>query len=794
MEIINFNSKSSDLPFNVKFSLERLYQEHEVFANNPDHPYQKSAKVVLKKANQFPELREGLEDMSQIDKYAEVIELITEALFPTALQTNEIKAIMVPFQYLAFRPTVRFSNILKNAGEDFQMNIANFDEDNFYMMACSFILGKFYKQPFNFSRPIFVEIPDKNSGIVRSYRIMFNADFTEIQKTDKAPELTQEDINQLLLDGGNMELWKEKFPPNSYTFKGFGIMNLYDATLDVTISKVRSLFLRHDENVFDEFEENMRILFGIKDLTVGFSVYNTKTHEVYGSFLHKPTRSLFIKAEEEGNYEDMFCGGITQYCMVNMHTLAIPDADLYGENTGHNLFSKRLSEKGIKSILLAPIKLDNGLIQLLEFASPRKNDLNSLNAAKLQDIVPFVKIAADRYFEESENLLESTIQENYTTIHPAVKWRFNNAASNFLKHKRQGEEMPFLENIVFENVYPLYGQSDIKGSSTARNNAIQSDLELQLSLVIDTFKSITAIKPMPIYKKLVFRVNECLTNVKNGLKAGDEVNILEFLKREIYPVFNHLLTLGPAYQEPIKTYMEQIDPELNVIYKKRKAYDESVTILNEKLSAVLDRAQVEAQGMFPHYFQRYNTDGVEYNMYIGNSLLENNGFDLMYLHNLRLWQLETMWDIEQKAYQLEKKLPYPLQVASLILIHSNPLAIKFMMDNKQFDVDGAYNARYEIIKKRIDKSYIKGTNERLTQPHKLAIVYSQDNDAHEYLNYLGFLQAEGKYGEIEMLEIEDLQGVSGLKAIRAEILYPQQKVKKASAKANGKTTELMPVK
>jgi hypothetical protein len=104
------------------------------------------------------------------------------------------------------------------------------------------------------------------------------------------------------------------------------------------------------------------------------------------------------------------------------------------------------------------------------------------------------------------------------------------------------------------------------------------------------------------------------------------------------------------------------------------------------------------------------------------------------------------------------------------------------MEQKQFDVDGAYNARYEIIKKRIDKSHIKGTDERLTQPGKIAIVYSQNKDAYEYTNYLKYLQSEKLVGEIEMLDLEDLQGVSGLKAIRVEVLY---KTKKQTGK-NGK--------
>lgn len=114
----------------------------------------------------------------------------------------------------------------------------------------------------------------------------------------------------------------------------------------------------------------------------------------------------------------------------------------------------------------------------------------------------------------------------------------------------------------------------------------------------------------------------------------------------------------------------------------------------------------------------------------------------------------------------------PLHVASLILAHNNPLSIKFRMDEKQFDVDGAYNIRYEIMKKRIDKAYVKDTNERLTQPGKLAIVYSQKDEQEEYVQYLEYLQSIGYLGPvIEDLELEDLQGTTGLKALRVDFVY-----------------------
>ena len=177
--------------------------------------------------------------------------------------------------------------------------------------------------------------------------------------------------------------------------------------------------------------------------------------------------------------------------------------------------------------------------------------------------------------------------------------------------------------------------------------------------------------------------------------------------------------------------------------------------------------------MFPHYFERYKTDGVEYNMYIGASITKTRVFNEIYLFNLRLWQLQTTCEMENIAYSLRKKMKNELRVASLILVHSNSMAIKFRMDEKQFDVDGAYNIRYEIIKKRIDKAFIKNTEERLTVPGKIAIVYSQDKDALEYIKYINFLQSKNQLGKLEFLELEVLQGASGLKALRVEVIYQE---------------------
>ncbi len=103
-------------------------------------------------------------------------------------------------------------------------------------------------------------------------------------------------------------------------------------------------------------------------------------------------------------------------------------------------------------------------------------------------------------------------------------------------------------------------------------------------------------------------------------------------------------------------------------------------------------------------------------------------------------------------------------------MHDQALSIRFRPDEKQFDVDGAYDIRYEIVKKRIDKAHIKNTGERLTQPGKLAIVYNQAKVEDEYKRYFHYLKAKGMItGEVEELELEELPGATGLRALRIQI-------------------------
>ena len=771
-------NQHENMPIQQLISFNKLLNYYDALAKSEDKFLAAKAKRVLDAQAPYPELREGFTDLSLLKKHEAVIKIIFEDTFAEILGQNEIKTASLPYNNLIFNSSKRFKKILEDAGPDFEPKIRNQEEEANYIMAAVVVLNYYYGFRLDFTRPYFYDIPDAN-GVMHHYRILYNADFLELEPTDKAKDLKQEDVDELLENYDNIALWKEKIPPGSFISKGFVISNMFDVTAEHSISEIKSALISSDkekeeESFIEGMQETFRSFFRLKDVKVGFVSYNTKQDQfecVHGSGME----SVILGEAEFVSCGEALCPNSYQALLKDNDFFAVTDVNKYYELSNGMSPYKNLKEAGFQSAIFAPIADNGNLLGVLEIGSPNKNELNSVVATKLEDIMPYIVTAVLRSHAEEENLIDAIIQNECTSVHNSVYWRFQEEARNFIKDGIRGEQPSFKE-IVFKDVNPLYGQIDIKDSSNARNEAIQRDLMIQLSAINNILTDAWHQTKLPIYEELIFRVHSHLEEIKGVLHTNSEQAIFSFVVDEINPVFEHLKKENEALKKSIHIYEDQIDENTHSYYDHRKNYDRSVMTINKKLAALIDKKQEEAQLMFPHYFERYKTDGIEHNMYIGDSIAGTRTFDPLYLNNLRLWQLQVMCEMENKHYSLKPELAVPLDVASLILVYNASLSIRFRMDEKRFDVDGTYNARYEIIKKRIDKSFIKGTNERLTQTGKMVIVYSQKSDELEYLRYLKFLKSKGYFtGKVEIVELEGLQGVAGLKAIRADILYKKSK-------------------
>lgn len=381
---------------------------------------------------------------------------------------------------------------------------------------------------------------------------------------------------------------------------------------------------------------------------------------------------------------------------------------------------------------------------------------------------------------EIDNQLEAIIRREFTAIHPSIEWRFAEIASHILHRQERELGQMEIEPIIFRDVYPFYAQADIVGSTAMRNQAIREDLVRNLREAERVLRVSHDHSVFPLAGELLLDAGARIEALQNEINSNNELSTARFLVERVHPFLQLLRDKSPAIEESVQKYLALLDPEWGIVYDRRKAYEESVARINEASSFYLDRDQQKAQQIIPHFYEKYQTDGVAYNMYVGQSLWREGRFEpRIHLPNLQLWQLLSLCRITWKLGELKARLPTPLSTAQLILVHSSPLSIRFRMDEKRFDVDGTYNAHYEIVKKRIDKAYLKGTDERLTQEGKIAVVMQQELDERSYRQHFRYLLKKGFIvPPIEEVELETMQGVFGLRAIRLQVApTPRRKAK-----------------
>ena len=777
---ISYRGKEVLFPAVIKISFAPLFDVLRKMSKEDDKAISLYATTLLEELKDYPELEEGFTDYDLIEKYKTPIGKLLRFLFPDALATNEIKGVTVPFKFKPFFVSKRFKKIIEAAGEDFEIAVMDYNDDEIYIFVCCVLLASIYHYNIDLSSPFKISVPDAEQNITHVYRIAFNADMINATATEKAPPITPEDYAMLMDRFTDIEFWKEKFPPGSYVLSGIGIVNMMDVTSDQSIAGITTNLLSKSENTLQQIATHIKNIFRKPDLKIGYINYEGDAFS--NGHKHKDHHSILLKDIGHSECNDMLCSESYDQLINDRKPLVITDTKRFDQESTSYL-SEILVKQGIESYIIIPLTYEGDLLGFIELASNKKYDLSLASLNKLTDVLPVLSMAISHFKTEGKNEIEAVIQREFTQIHPSVKWRFEEEAIKYIAKKYNNEE-PVLKDLDFPNVYPLYGQLDIKGSSTIRNEVIQKDITSQLTAVKNIILRALNKNKLPLYEELNFRIGNFIKSISKGLQAGSEHDIIHFLRRDVYPVFEHLKKSDKGLSGQIKKYEEMLDPQLNMIYDERKKFDETVAIINNVLTSHLDKRQEEAQEMFPHYFERYKTDGIEFNMYVGESIAKGMFFDRIFVQNLRLWQLMIMCEMENEFASIKKDFKQPLEIASLVMVHSDPLAIHFRLDEKRFDVKGAYNARYEIIKSRIDKAFIKGTPERVTMPGKLAIVYSNDQDAVEYIKYLNFLTSEGyiKKDSIEKLVLEDMQGITGLQAIRVTLNYSEK------IKANDKLT------
>ncbi|MBN9419280.1 MAG: GAF domain-containing protein [Candidatus Eremiobacteraeota bacterium] len=726
-------------------------------------PMAAMAKLMMPQITAHPELRGPL-NPEVLAANAELVDALVSCVLPAGLQRFSFAALATPSSFDVHWATPRFRRELLDGegrfrGEPFLQGMTWLYLRQLFQYLS--VARQLYERHFPFEKSVIIEQTGSN-GLTRYFQLRAHFDHFELRAPKKLPKVSEEAWEQLSMELDDLELWKKTIPLDEFEMYGVVVYEATDITEEMTLSAIKQELVAKDplqDNArFSRIQDHFRMLLSVDDL--GLMVMGSRDGLLLELSPGENTASDWRTVDLATIHQKL-----SLHCQATLKDgRAIVIEDLQKAELCSQMMVDAL-QQGARSYLMMPLFFEGQKVGVFTFTSRVPHAFNNLTPYRLQEVTPLLALAVRRTWDTFQQRVESVIRERFTALHPAVEWKFRQQA---LEVVRTDHDLELLgEDIVFQNVYPLFGASDVRNSTVIRNDTIQQDLSLQLRLASGVLESAYSERRLTYLSSRRYRLKQWLAHLEHGLDSGDEPRIIEFLRGEIEPLFDTLAKFSDTVFAAVKSYREALDPRLGLVYQQRKQYEQSMTLLKERTAEILSRRQVEAQQVFPHYFELHKSDGVDHMLYVGPSIHPHGDFDPLYLRNLRLWQLETMVEIACGSRRWTSEMERVLESAHLLLVQDNPLSIRFSQDEKQFNVDGAYNARYEIIKKRLDKAEVRDTGERLTQPGKIAIVYSHPREAAEYRDYIDYLQSLGQLeGPVEELEIAPLQGVVGLRALR----------------------------
>jgi hypothetical protein len=758
----------------IKLTLEPLKNYLEERAQGSKNIKSAFIGFVLEQFKKHHDLYDGLTLPNLMDR-RELLDMIYAALSVSVEdEKDHLWALCAPLTPLIFYGTDAIYSLLldektgqvKNAILETQVDIVQNKRPE---LIYTLILSKVFNFPQAFKTQLVRTIIDEKSGLQKHFRLNFDMRFLNVYPKEKLPELTIEKLQSILHEPAPLQTLYKLLPVTMFRFEGLSIVTLTDVTEHYAIEDIKNYLFNKANCSTDEYYNgiilSLKTLVNCRDVEFGLlPILKVNDKLVFNSetCLHS---QLITSARNHGIAEAAYLTVAENY-FKNPRLLYFKS--ITPEDEAKQIYLKMLRMDGICSYALMPIFYNNTLAGTLEVYSKKEGVLTEQILPMIDPAIPLIAQILQSAIEEFNSKIEEIVKEKFTSLQPAVQWKFNEAAWKYLK--ASFEANPKMETIFFRDVFPLYGAIDIRNSTVERNNALRSDLQVMYNVLLKTLTTIQNITNLPIIGELIYKCNRRFSLIFSSDSDNESMNVNEFLQNEVDPLMSYFRKTNPATVAVIDEYYRAADEHNGAAHENRRQLEQSMEMITSAINNYLELFINEQKQSYPCYFEKFRTDGIEYDIYIGQSIAPDIPFDLLYLRNLRLWQLASMAAITKLTHLLKPQLPKNLETTQLIFTNSNTIDICFRNDERRFDVEGAYNIRYQIIKKRIDKVNVKGTNQRLTQTGKIAIIYHNAKDAEEYLKYIQYLQAQGTLDDdLEEIELEELQGVKGLRALRVGV-------------------------
>lgn len=614
----------------------------------------------------------------------------------------------------------------------------------------------------------------EDSGLQKYYKVNIDHSFVEVKSTSEIPSSKLNAIRDEYSRTFDLDSVGDLFPLDKVRLEGFSVITIQDITYQQALEDIKRNIIKGSGfyNSYKEIIKALKTLAGVPEIEFSLLPFLKVNENVVFDFSEENSSILFRLLRYQ-RVDDITIQMLARKFEKNPRMLIYNKEESTEELTPLLSFQESIKEFGLESYALIPVFYNKEIIGVIETYTDKEGVLDNqvltriFSASSL--LAQLLKDEAIRF----EARLNEVIRDKFTAIQSAVYWKFNEEAWKYLQKVEEDKPKPIIEDIKFEQVYPLYGVVDIRNSTIERNIATFKDISTHLKLLENLLVKLENLVNIVILSEMIYTCRQWQQDISEDLiDSFIQMKLKGFLDKDVMEVIAYFKENVPESRRLIGEYEKNINPDSGIVFKNRNALEHSFQLINGGVNRYLELFEKELQTSYPCYFEKFRSDGVEYDIYIGQSIAPNRKFKEIYLKNIRLWQLTSLAAMAKITHSLLDQMDKHLYTTQLAFVNANPIDISFRTDERRFDVEGSYNIRYQIIKKRIDKVLLKDSNERLTQPGKIAIVYLTDKDREEYIGYIQYLQKKDTLlDDLETLELEELQGVKGLKALRVGVSY-----------------------
>jgi GAF domain-containing protein len=324
------------------------------------------------------------------------------AVFPSAFREEGLGATLVPFHLrsLYATPFMERHGIDQDGRLRGRINMDPRTALAYKILhAYALVLGTFYGITLELEYPLVVTVDDRATGGERYLKTHWDSRFLSVEAVGEVPALDDELRRRVLANLSDPWALMTLLPPAGFVFRGFAVLTAVDVTDHEILSLIKRELIERESVVssdsFERLERQLRAYLRRPSLDLGLAAFEGDQVLLLGHGGRLEHGCIY--ADSSHYTKSQFAGSIFERAVQRGEPLFVEDLATW---PGRTAIEDKLVATGVRSIVVAPLHYQNGVIGVLELTSDIPGDLNPTQAFRLREVLPLFSMAVKRSMDE----------------------------------------------------------------------------------------------------------------------------------------------------------------------------------------------------------------------------------------------------------------------------------------------------------------------------------------------------------------------------------------------------------